>query len=247
MENDSTSAALCGMFVLMWHVPKFIDKAVDRFGYWYAAWALIGVPVMGLVGAWAGSYSSYLSEFGAIGWIFSGLLSSVLLATLVFLCVQIRNSWLIGRSTRRWIENSDEFNPMESEFRNRRILVKDLAHPITLEIVRKKLYNCELIGPASVFLYNGGYFKDVTFADCSVFVLWPDQKGQVFPGHSVILNNVEMHGGSIYRATILIPPDMVDIFHAMGMKFSTLTGRAEFDTPLKPGTSVGMPPKKPHG
>lgn len=235
------------MFHLMWHLPKFVDRAVDRLGYWYAAWVVFGVPSMGVVAAWAGSYSSYVSQFGYVGWIFVGLAASLFLSLLILVCVLARNAWINGRRTQRWIEASDTFNPMDDEFRNKRMLVRDLAHPITNAIKKKRLYNCELVGPASLFMYTGGYFKDVAFYDCIVFVLWPDRSGQVFPGNAVVLTEVEMHGGAIYNATILIPPQMIDTFLGVGMKFSTLTGRPEIDSLLQPSTSEETPPKSPRG
>ncbi len=231
-RNDSTTAGHWANVNLMRWVPKFVDKTIDRIGYWYGAWLLAGVPIMGILTAWASSYSQWVTHFGAVGWIFSGLVASILLSALVLLGVLIRSSWIRGSALRKWATDVNDINPMDRDFRKKRMEFNSIAHPFSNSIEDKRFYDCDLIGPANIFLHQDLELHNVEYIGCDIVVLASDSSGRVSPGNSIALRRVELHGCKVFGATIMIPRQLVHTFHQMGAKFKTLTGVNEIDNLL---------------
>ena len=81
-----------------------------------------------------------------------------------------------------------------------------MAHPLTKKVEGKRLYDCELIGPANIFAYRDTLLNNITFFDCTFIVLWPDKIGKVYPGNAILFDKVEMHGGTIYNGLCCTNP-----------------------------------------
>jgi hypothetical protein len=153
----------------------------------------------------------------------------------------MRYAWVHARARQKWADQTDDFNPLERDFRNKRMRLFDLMHPLTKRIDNKRIYDCELLGPANLFLYRNFKMDGITFFDCTAVVLWPEADGRVHTGDAVILENGEMHGGAIFNTTILIPPHMVKDFKGTGIPFATLTGDPDIDSPRIQGTEAETP------
>jgi hypothetical protein len=103
----------------------------------------------------------------------------------------------------------------------------------------KKFFDCELLGPANLFLYRKIGLYNITFVDCVALAIQPDANGNMEPGHCMVLDNVEIHGGAIYNATILVPPPFIEMIADTGMKISTLTGVERIDSQFLPNNEKG--------
>ena len=97
----------------------------------------------------------------------------------------------------RWKEKVDSFNPLDPEFTRKRIKILDLMHPVSQKIERKRLIDCELIGPANIVFTgtskNKAALSGVSFYNCEVVVA----KENSFIQNVAIMEDVEMIGGSI--------------------------------------------------
>lgn len=219
---------------MLYYMRKFFsifDKFVDRAGYWHGFYFLLaGSGVIGAITGWLAKGVSAVDQYGALGWWSAALLGALLFSAISLTLAVARYAWVHAKARNKWVEKTDEFNPMDRDFKDKRLLLSDLMHPLNKNIKGKRFYDCELIGPQNIFMYQNAYMKGVAFADCSIFVLWPDSKGSLWPGSAAIMQDVEMHGGSICGATLLISPEMVKDFRDMGCKFSTLTGDPVIDT-----------------
>jgi hypothetical protein len=219
-----------------------IDRFVDRIGYWYGAYGMFaGGSVMGLTAGWIASYSTWMEKFGAIGWFMTGLMA-FLLFSLAALCIaSVRHRWIAASAARRWSEKVDTFNPLDRDFQRKRLKFHDLASPMGRRITGKRIRDCELIGPANVFIYRDIELQSNNFVDCIFVVLWPDAKGMLLTGDAVILEATKIDDSVIFGATIMIPPQLVPTFREMGVTFATLSGDQEHDIQLPTNIQVGTP------
>lgn len=185
---------------------------------------------MGMITGWLSSGIDLINQFGFFGWWISGLCGALLTALVLSALAWARYAWVHARTRQRWEERVDGFNPLDRDFKSKRLLVSDLMHPLSRRIEGKRLYDCELIGPANIFLFRDISFHGTSFVDCVVIVLWPERDGNLHTGNAVIMEKSEMHGGAVWGATLLIPPQLVPTFKAMGANFATLTGDQEIDS-----------------
>lgn len=207
-----------------------LDKNIDRFGYWIGAYALFaGSTVMGVMAGWIASYSVWMEQFGAIGWLITGLIAFLISALGALLIAQVRLQWITASATRHWQDKVDYINPLDKEFNKVRLRLDDIAHPMYRRIANKKIYGCEIIGPASVFLHKNVIIAHNSVHGCSVVVLRQHNNGNVYPGGAFILEDVSIIHSDIDRITFFVTPDMVDVLKDAGLTFSTLTGDQYLD------------------
>jgi uncharacterized membrane protein YeaQ/YmgE (transglycosylase-associated protein family) len=184
-------------------IHRFLDRLESRL----ALWSVIGgSSVVGVITGWLSRGVELIDQFGWFGWWVAGLLGALVTALFLLSLAWMHYAWVHARTRQKWSEQVDDFNPLDDDFRTKRMKIYDLMHPLSKRITGKRLYDCELIGPANVFLFQDSRFYRVGFMDCTVVVLWPDATGRLFPGNSVVVERTEMHGGSIWGATLLIPP-----------------------------------------
>jgi len=209
---------------------KYLDRMANRVSPWYVPIALFAsTSVMGIISGWISTGVEQINQYGWFGWWIACLVGASLTAVVLGSASWARYNWVYSRAQKKWAESVDTINPLEKDFRTQRILLSDLGHPITRKIFDKRLYDCEMIGPANIFVHRDILMTGMTFFDCTFFVLWPDIDKKVYPGNAVMLEKVKMYGGAIYGATFLITPELVPTFQKMDVKFSSLTGDPKID------------------
>lgn len=138
----------------------------------------------------------------------------------------------------KWQEQVTAVNPLSPEFHTKRVGWLDIAHPISERIQNKRFIDCEILGPANIALIRDAQLDGVTFVDCDFAAVKPS----AFVSNVVALENVKVIGGSIWRTTILLPPDMIPVVKPFA-KFITQTGDPEIDggSPLGGAHSQSSP------
>ncbi|MER9211631.1 hypothetical protein NKI54_06110 [Mesorhizobium sp. M0663] len=163
---------------------------------------------------------------GAIG-LSAALGTNLVLALAQAQRAKARERNAIATSTKDWIEHADNINPLEDQFTKKRIRLSDLANPITNRVKRKRLIDCELMGPGVMVIQStpgrGSSINHVSFFNCDVIVL----KDIAAINNVIVLEDLTMLGGAIYSMTIYISRGEVAIFQQMGANFVTLTGTPE--------------------
>lgn len=189
---------------------------------------------IGGIGAWLASTVEWIDQFGAFGWYVAGLVC-VLIAVLAGLSVAgLRYLWIRAGATRKWQYEVHDINPLAKEFHKQRIKFLDLAHPITKSISGKRIVDCELMGPANLFMKGKGGITGANLNNCDVVVV---QSHKAVPiNNVVVIEDTDIIGGDVWECTIFISIAMVPIFQGMGAEFITLTGHPDIDTPQQQGT-----------
>ncbi|WP_176597345.1 MULTISPECIES: hypothetical protein [Sphingobium] len=141
-----------------------VGNTFDRWSSRVAnIWTFAGAVVPGTIAAFViGSASKsigWISHLGAFGVLSSALIAFFL--TTVSISLMSRASlWRVeARNRSRLSGDSSPFDPMQTIFQNKRIKVTDLVNPYDQVVLNKKFINCEIIGPANIFVvFNNAKF-----------------------------------------------------------------------------------------
>ncbi|HRE43325.1 MAG TPA: hypothetical protein PKY87_05075 [Terricaulis sp.] len=102
--------------------------------------------------AWAASTVEILSAYSPLSWVIAGL-AGWAIAGLGYAGVGIGAYWRTMAKIRSvWARSPNPVDPMETVFRNKRINVADLITPYHRVISNKNFIDCELVGPANLFI-----------------------------------------------------------------------------------------------
>ena len=192
---------------------------------------------MAVVSAWVASITDWLDQYGAIAWLFAGLLGGLLTALVACALAWLRGKWITGNAVRRWSQEVDSVNPLDKEFNKKRISLSDIAHPILRTIDGKKFVDCQLMGPTHIYFDDANSLVSLTFHNCDLVVLKPGRKW-IF--NVIRINATEFYGGEIWNCIIFVPRSDVARFRSLGAEFLTLTGDQTIDS--LPSQDAGQKP-----
>lgn len=218
---------------------KLLDRIESRWSLWTS---LLGVPVVGAITAWLSTGVDWVNQFGAFGWWAAALVGSLIATLFAVAFAWLRYAWVVATSRSKWAEETEGVNPLAKSFREHRLSLDDIAHPISQKITGKTFYDCDLICSRNLYIHDDVSLIRNKFEDCTFMVLKADSKGMVFPGNATIIEATEFHGSTIWKANVLLPPNLVPTFLKMGATFATLTGFPEIDSQKPDGSSS----RKPH-
>lgn len=203
-------------------IQKFLDRIESRIALWKIA-STSGILSIGGVSAWIASVTDWLDQYGAVAWWFAGLCGALITTLIVLAFARIRYEWDKASATRKWKEQTDGVNPLEPEFHKLRIGIQEFVNPMNPRISNKKFYDCELIGPANLYLHANNTFLNSLFLNCDIIALDPNRANRkVIVNNAIALEDSELHGCQIMRCTLLLDANLVPAFQKMGAKFLTI-------------------------
>lgn len=213
------------------------DRIVNN---WVLLTAVFGGSLMSALAA----VSEFLKPYGPFGIGVVALFFILLIWVVVSWITLIRAKAGVKRveasAIEKWKQQVDGINPLESQFNRLRIKILDLVHPVTNRVTGKNFIDCELFGPANIYLLGSGRVLDVAFNNCDVIVVRPSRP--VLMQTVIAFDNVRISGGSIWQCTIFIDQSYVEHFKSMGANFISLAGDPEIDSPPQQDTGSGTQP-----
>lgn len=147
----------------------------------------IGIP------AWAASASAWLNAWGPIAWVAAGFGGFLCFVVSLWILGKFRDNWISSTIKRRFYEGTTRINPLETVFSHVRISIEDLLPPLVLRVNDKTFINCDIVGPAQIYLerstmtnsggesidavigrpgassMNGIFFINCAFRDCRFY------------------------------------------------------------------------------
>ena len=160
------------------------------------AWAL----VVGSMTGWAAHSTEWLQPWGNIGIVFC-VLGALLVALLVSLMFQyIRRIAQLTNYERKFIERNPGINPLDKSFQNKRIYLAEFALPSWHIIEGKTFVDCEIKGPANIFL-DASQATNMPPPVIDAVVLDPSAQFN----HGFVFRNCNLHGCSFHRITVFVP------------------------------------------
>ena len=201
-------------------------------------WLGIVSIASGLGMSYLARISEWLRPWGPVGWGAVGLLSAATIG--LFACIisfifsQSYKKRVEARALADWSLKPNTVNPMETEFRNQRINLADLANPITQMITKKRFIGCELVGPITIGLSGGGGFRSCKFPNNNLIPIKCP-----FPIFGVYaISDCDFIECTFFAVTFLIPmPVLVEMekgFVDGVLVYGSLTGDPKIDARLHP-------------
>lgn len=122
------------------------------------------------------------------------------MALILLLVAWFRQAWVKASAVRAWKDRqTDNINPLDSEFVKKRIRLGDLASPINNTISDKRFIDCEIIGPVNVVLSGTEIGQSQFFRHDLVMA---GDNPQVL--NAVLIKNCLFHKCQIDRVTFVI-------------------------------------------
>lgn len=167
--------------------------------------AMLGAGAV-LTGAFAttAKLTAPFAAYAPFSWVAAAALGILMSLCLVLVGSTIRNSILRGNVERISKTKSDNINPLDRQFTNRRIYIQDLV-PLFSSVVEGKIFDgCEIIGPANIFMAGHVSIGE----DCkwlmSDFII-------VKPGchalNVIALKHCTFRNCTLAKLSLMIPPD----------------------------------------
>lgn len=209
----------------MWpYLQKILDRLESRLSL---ILIIAGTGIFSGITTYLASGVAALSEkLGYFGlWLFFSV--CILLCFSAFALFAWAQSRLaMANATRKWTTEVDFINPLNSEFSRKRINITKMPHPSINTLMKKKFIECEIIGPAAVFLGNNTTLLSTTFIDCDFAVT----KLRPHLSNAIILQDVTILGGSISGVIFFIHPAGLHVLDKdIRPRYATLTGDPEID------------------
>lgn len=124
--------------------------------------------------AYLASISTLISQYGAIAWV-GVALCSFLVIGLSLACFSFWKERSAMTDFARKSTFAAKSNPLSKIHSDEMILMADFFHPYYKPIADVRFENCDLMGPANIFV-DGGGFHNCGFWDCEVVIIRTDRR-----------------------------------------------------------------------
>lgn len=166
---------------------------------WSLALLVIGAIGSFALPAWAVSVMAGLQQFAPLSWVIAGFAGLAFSAFCYSVYASAYRRWVRSRYDRDLYKKSGFVDPMARTFEDKRIYLSEFCLPSDQYIEGKTFVNCEIIGPAVVYLRNDYQALEQKLPVCDAVVF---RKGSVY--NSIIVDRCSFRGCSFKRITILL-------------------------------------------
>ena len=127
---------------------------------------VIGTGGAAWLGGWATAATSAFGAYSPASWVFGGLLGAGLFALVVSLWTSARTRMVRLKFASAMSEKPPTVNPLDGVFTKQRISADSFRNHFNEPVEGKTFVDCELIGPAVIFLADGISMAGVGIAAC---------------------------------------------------------------------------------
>lgn len=162
----------------------------------------LGTLLMGFaIPAWAVHTARIFVAYSPVSWVLAGFLGMLAVALAYLLLGMGRTRWVRAAYNRRMLaRGGGAVDPMGKSFEGKRIFLNEFVLPSNVHVQGKIFIDCEIIGPANVFLMAGNNVKDGKSPKCDAVVLAAGR--DFFNGY--IFNDCTFRGCSLQRITLFV-------------------------------------------
>jgi hypothetical protein len=181
------------------NLDRFFSKLEWQWSLANLVWGLGALASVGLP-AWAVKTMSWFSAFAPLSWVSAGLMGFLLFCFGFYVYSVARGRVVRARYDVRALEKGGNANPMEKVFERKRIFINEFALPSGTFITDKTFVNCEIIGPANIYLVAGNSVNDTILPNCDAVAI----EHSVQPFNSYGFISCTFRNCSFQRITFLI-------------------------------------------
>ncbi|SMH56666.1 hypothetical protein [Maritimibacter sp. HL-12] len=146
----------------------FKKDSLDRFfskleWQWSLANLLWGAGAIAFTAlpAWAVRTVGIMSEYAPLSWVLSGMAGFMIFVLGFYVYSIARGRVVRARYDNRALAKGGSANPMDKVFERKRIYINEFILPSSPALFDKTFVDCELIGPANIFLSFGNRLDDL--------------------------------------------------------------------------------------
>ncbi|MEQ8249924.1 hypothetical protein [Oceanibaculum nanhaiense] len=184
-----------------------LGERINRF-FMNLEWrlSLIGVGVTAVssfvLPAWAVRTANLFADYAPFSWVTAGFLGALTGAIIYAIVAWARSRWVRAGYDHNLYKRSGFVDPMAATYENKRIFLADFVLPSDPHISGKTFINCEIVGPANLFIRQGNQVNEQILPICDAVVLNGDR--QFYNG--ITFDNCTFRKCSFKRITLMLLP-----------------------------------------
>jgi hypothetical protein len=190
--------------------------------------------------AWAVKATNLFNHYGPVAWVVAGFVGMAIGAITFRLAASARARWIRASYDARMLPHGALVDPMAKTFEGKRIYLNEFALPSHPIIEGKTFIDCEIIGPANVYLQVGNSVSEPRLPFCDAVLL--DGARHFVNGY--FLRNCTLRGCSFQRVTWFIAPNEYEMAKHVDWLNWITSHPGQGELPLKP-PDLNSPPAAP--
>jgi hypothetical protein len=186
--------------------PKWLSlgTASDVLGVGQWCWdkisPLVLPGIMAVVIGFLASGVHWVNQFGHFGWAVAALGAFFVSSAALALLAKAKMWRTMAKDRTRLSSDSSPFDPMDDIFQNKRIKITDLVNPYDQVVMNKKFINCELIGPANIFIvFTNAKFANNNFDKSDAVEI----RDNALPMNAIAFGNCDFEKCRFFKVTML--------------------------------------------
>ena len=155
--------------------------------------------------AWALEAAGLFSEYSPISWVLAGFAGLFVFGVSVAIFGYGQSKWVRSKYDAKFLAESGGVDPLERVFERRRIFLNDFVLPSHPFVEGKNFVDCEIVGPANIFLERENNISDVK--PISVDAVALSGQTRLFNGYT--FRNCSFRNCTFHRVTMFFSPEEV--------------------------------------
>lgn len=181
----------------MRRINKFFMHFEWRLSLATVIWSLLVPAGSFALPAWAARVTGVFSEYAPLSWVVAGFAGLLLYSVAVFIYGTGQQRSVRSRYDARFMSETGGVDPLAKVFEGKRIYLSDFVLPSNPYISGKNFVDCEIVGPANIFLEVGNGFADVPSIKIDSVALVADAR--FFNGYT--FSNCNFRNCTFHRVT----------------------------------------------
>jgi hypothetical protein len=201
VDWDSTLHVQWGIIYSMIkdNLDRFFSQLEWRWSLANLLWG-VGVLASATLPAWAVGSMNIFSAYAPLSWVLAGMIGFLLFCLGFTLYAVAKHKVVRSRYDAKALEAGGGANPLERTFQKKRIFLNQFCMPSNPYVHDKTFIDCEIIGPANIYLAGNNNISDVLLPKCDAVVL----SQPVMPLNAYGFTSCTFQRCSFQRVTFLV-------------------------------------------
>ncbi|KAJ01818.1 hypothetical protein [Sulfitobacter mediterraneus] len=155
--------------------------------------------------AWATRATGVFADYGPLSWVIAGFTGLILYALAVALYGYGMRHSVRSRYDAKFMRASGGVDPLAKVFEGKRIFLNDFALPSHPIVDGKNFVDCEIVGPANIYLEDNNNIKSTNYSSVDAVAL----SGERVFSNGYLFRNCTFVNCTFHRVTLFIKPEEV--------------------------------------
>ena len=152
--------------------------------------------------AWAAKATGVFSEYAPLSWVVSGFAGLLIYAVVVFIYGTGQQRSVRSRYDSKFMQETGGVDPLAKVFEGKRIYLNDFILPSSPFVNGKNFVDCEIVGPANIYLEVGNNIGELQDSKIDAVALAP---GVLF-SNGYTFRHCSFRGCTFHTVTLFLSP-----------------------------------------